>query len=445
MKFAAILLSLALVLALAAGCVPITPEGSTVPAPAAPAESAASVASTTGQLTAEQLLNATYTGVYAEPVTLTGGIYQGPPLVEGGAARPTVVMAPGGTAHGDLNGDGVWDAAVLLAENSGGSGVFTYVAAQLNQDGQPAPAGAVMLGDRVQVRGMVIGSQQVYVDYVTQGPDEPLCCGTLLVTSLLELQDGALALVETIEQGNVSLENLMGTNWMLASINGAPPVATDQPITASFADNAISGSDGCNSYSAPVSSTGGQSLSVGPIAGTRMACNQAVMDQAAAYTMALQNAFQWGYVATQLALSYQSADGSIGALFFDPAPPPAAATGSIYDVVWEWTSVIGQATGSTTTVPSPQDYTIVFRPDGTLNGQADCNSFTGAYSQENGFAITLGAMTMAACGEDSLDQEYLQLLSAVAAGGPGGAGGLALETAGGEQRMLFQNGGAPTL
>ena len=53
-------------------------------------------------------------------------------------------------------------------------------------------------------------------------------------------------------------------------------------------------------------------------------------------------------------------------------------------------------------------------------------------------------MTMAACGDDSLDQQYVELLGSVAAGGPDGAGGLALETAGGEQRMLFVNGGAAT-
>jgi hypothetical protein len=35
----------------------------------------------------------------------------------------------------------------------------------------------------------------------------------------------------------------------------------------------------------------------------------------------------------------------------------------------------------------------------------------------------------------------LQLLSNIAAGGPDGAGGLALETAGGAERMLFKNGG----
>ena len=70
------------------------------------------------------------------------------------------------------------------------------------------------------------------------------------------------------------------------------------------------------------------------------------------------------------------------------------------------------------------------------------NTFTGTYSQEAGFSITLGAMTMAACGDASLDQQYLQLLESIAAGGPDGAGNLALETAGGEQRMLFNDGGA---
>ncbi len=49
---------------------------------------------------------------------------------------------------------------------------------------------------------------------------------------------------------------------------------------------------------------------------------------------------------------------------------------------------------------------------------------------------------MAFCGEASLDVQYLDLLANVVAGGPDGQGGLALETAGGEQRMIFQNGGA---
>lgn len=115
---------------------------------------------------------------------------------------------------------------------------------------------------------------------------------------------------------------------------------------------------------------------------------------------------------------------------------------SIQDIVWQWISVSNKSTGETTTVPNPQNYTITFNTDGTLTGQADCNTFNGTYSQENGFIITLGATTMAFCGEASLDQQYLTLLGSIVAGGPDGSGGFALETAGGEQRMLFENGDA---
>ncbi len=115
---------------------------------------------------------------------------------------------------------------------------------------------------------------------------------------------------------------------------------------------------------------------------------------------------------------------------------------SITDIVWQWLSVTNQTTSETTTVPTPRIYTITFNSDGTLEGKADCNNFSGTYSQESGFSIKIGATTQAYCGDTSLDQQYLTLLGSVAAGGPDGVGGLALETAGGEQRMLFNNGGA---
>ena len=125
-----------------------------------------------------------------------------------------------------------------------------------------------------------------------------------------------------------------------------------------------------------------------------------------------------------------------------PVPPTATPSNTITNIVWQWTSVTTKPTGETTTVAKPQDYTITFRTDGTLSGKADCNTFTGTYSQASGFAITIGATTMAACAEGSLGQQYLELLSAVVAGGPDGQGNLALENAGGEKRMLFKNGGA---
>lgn len=117
---------------------------------------------------------------------------------------------------------------------------------------------------------------------------------------------------------------------------------------------------------------------------------------------------------------------------------------SIQGVIWQWANVTNQSTQEITVVPNPENYTLTFNADGSLNGKADCNTFTGIYSQENGFSITLGATTAMACGDASLDQQYLQLLGSAAAGGPDGLGNLALETAGGAQRMLFQNGGEAT-
>jgi heat shock protein HslJ len=114
---------------------------------------------------------------------------------------------------------------------------------------------------------------------------------------------------------------------------------------------------------------------------------------------------------------------------------------SIQDIVWQWVSATNKTTGEVTTVTNPENYSITFNADGTLVGKADCNNFNGTYSQEKGFSIKIGASTMAYCGDTSLDQQYLTLLSSIAAGGPDGSGGLALETAGGEQRMVFKNGG----
>jgi heat shock protein HslJ len=123
-----------------------------------------------------------------------------------------------------------------------------------------------------------------------------------------------------------------------------------------------------------------------------------------------------------------------------PTVPPAQPN-PIQGVNWQWVSVTDQSTSQTTTVPTPAQYTIAFNANGTVNGLADCNTFTGIYSQAGGLTITITTMTKAACPDGSLDQQYLQLLGSVAAGGPDGAGSLALETAGGAQRMLFQNGG----
>jgi len=119
----------------------------------------------------------------------------------------------------------------------------------------------------------------------------------------------------------------------------------------------------------------------------------------------------------------------------DQPASSGSASSSIQNINWQWSSLMDQGTPSN--IPNPADYTIMFNSDGTLTGKADCNTFSGTYSQTNGFKITISTSTMAICGDASLDLMYTSLLGNVASGGPDGNGGLALETAGGAQRMTF--------
>lgn len=117
---------------------------------------------------------------------------------------------------------------------------------------------------------------------------------------------------------------------------------------------------------------------------------------------------------------------------------------SLTGVEWQWQS--WREMGSEPTdVPDPENYTLNFNTDGTLNGRADCNQFAGTYTQEQGgIQIFLGPSTLAACPEGSLDTTYLAALSQVVAGGNDGTGNLALESGGGQTRMIFSAPAAQT-
>lgn len=118
---------------------------------------------------------------------------------------------------------------------------------------------------------------------------------------------------------------------------------------------------------------------------------------------------------------------------------PAATP--LTDITWQWVESLEQESGAKTTVPNPENYTIVFRTDGTFRGKADCNLIGGSYANAEGFKIIPGISTKAYCGENSLDQKYLEGLGRARAGGLDGSGRLTLESAGGATRMMFRNGG----
>ncbi len=140
---------------------------------------------------AQTLPNATYRSAYvaAGAVQLSAGRYES-------ADPPVVVTLLEPLALGDLNGDGADDAAVILATNTDGSGVFVDLAAVINDGGSPRNVAVAFLGDRIRVEGVAIEEGEIELRVIMHGPDEPLCCPTVRAIRRFRLQAGGLIEVD---------------------------------------------------------------------------------------------------------------------------------------------------------------------------------------------------------------------------------------------------------
>jgi len=84
----------------------------------------------------------------------------------------------------------------------------------------------------------------------------------------------------------------------------------------------------------------------------------------------------------------------------------------LVNVTWEWeqrTTNLGEEV--LITVPSPEDYLLIFKPDATFNAKLDCNNGSGAYATDGSGNIfmELGPMTRAMCPEESLSDEMINM------------------------------------
>jgi heat shock protein HslJ len=89
------------------------------------------------------------------------------------------------------------------------------------------------------------------------------------------------------------------------------------------------------------------------------------------------------------------------------APAPAALVGP----VWQWVQTLYN--NDTRAMPShPGNYTVQFGADGTVNVRADCNRKGGTYSlKEKQIGIEITRSTMAACPEDSMEDQFVRDLT----------------------------------
>ena len=78
---------------------------------------------------------------------------------------------------------------------------------------------------------------------------------------------------------------------------------------------------------------------------------------------------------------------------------------------WQWVGLVETTPASQSVVPNPENYTLNFNQDGTVNVKADCNSSQGTYLLSGDkLTITLGPTTLMECAPGSLYSQYLQLL-----------------------------------
>jgi len=126
-------------------------------------------------------------------------------------------------------------------------------------------------------------------------------------------------------EANLPVSSATGIEFQVVSFG---PVGAEQPvlegttITAVFGETEVTGSAGCNTYSGAMTAVR-DFFTVGPIVTTRMACEEATMQQEQAYLAALESltGYQWGSelvnstsVVTAGQLFYTLADGTSGVI-----------------------------------------------------------------------------------------------------------------------------------
>ena len=116
--------------------------------------------------------------------------------------------------------------------------------------------------------------------------------------------------------------------------------------------------------------------------------------------------------------------------------------GEILGIQWQWTQLIETQPASQSVIADSENLVLVLNADGSANIQADCNQVQWTYTVEGDTISfnTLGASTLAYCGDDSSDQIFLEKLG-LASTWRVEDGRLVLELNEDAGTMVFSNGG----
>jgi heat shock protein HslJ len=197
-------------------------------------------------------------------------------------------------------------------------------------------------------------------------------------------------------------------DWYLNDQGEKTAVLPGTEITLTFSDGRISGNSGCNQYGGSVE-VNANSIKVGSLMSTMMACEEKIMGQESAYQAALGEAAT--FEATSETLTMANAQGQMILSFSTLQPAPLVGS------MWTLTSY-NNGKDALVSVLNGTVISASFSEDGRLSGSAGCNNYTTTYElSDDQMSIGPAATTRKFCGETGvMEQEtaYLQALEQIA-------------------------------
>lgn len=139
-------------------------------------------------------LNASYL-IESSPVTLVNGKF------ETNYSPKTTTLVFGRPVIGDLNNDNKADAAMIITQDAGGSGLFYYVVVAIDTGNGAQGSNAVLLGDRIALQNIEIKNGQVIANYATRKAGEPMTATpSVAVSDSLIFNNGILKKIPIMGQ-----------------------------------------------------------------------------------------------------------------------------------------------------------------------------------------------------------------------------------------------------
>ena len=291
----------------------------------------------------------------------------------------------------------------------------------------------------MSILSLVIADNQIMVDMITQGPDEPMCCGTLEVVNTYVLQGNELVEVSSEPVGSVD-EGTADTaivgvlwEWVESAYSDGSTLTVNDPSKYTMLlnpDNTATYQIDCNMGGGPYT-LDGSTLRLEVTTLTRVACPEDTLSDV--YVRDLNAAVTYVMDGPDLVVNMFASTGDMRFRVSEnqpaaaeaaaiPAPEGAvtptltqpAMAADILNKPWQWVAFTDPVNG-TQDVANPASYTVQFQSSGIARIQADCNRGAGSYTIDgSSISIEIGALTRAQCPPDSRSEEFIRYLDGAA-------------------------------